>query len=82
MVIKRKIGRYRTKKRVRQGCLLSAVLFNILFEDRQEVMTKRKIGEWFIGKKKIWTIAYANDVALVVNNERRMKKMMKAYRMF
>ena len=58
------------------------MLFNILFEDRQEVMKKRKIGEWFIGKKKIWTIAYANDVALVVNNERRMKKMMKAYRMF
>ena len=47
------VGRFRTKKKVSKGCLLSDVLFNILFGDLKEKMKKRKVGGWVIGKKKI-----------------------------
>ena len=36
IVNKKFIGKFRTKKGVRKGCPLSAVLFNILFEDLEE----------------------------------------------
>ena len=36
LIRNRTIGRFRTRKGVRQGCPLSAVLLNILFEDLED----------------------------------------------
>ena len=82
VVNRRAIGRFRMRKDVRQGCPLSAVLFNILYADLEEVMKRKQEGEIVIGKKKIWTIGYADDEALVASDMKGMKKMMVTYRKY
>ena len=44
VVNSRTVGRFRTKKGVRQVCPLSVVFFNILFRDLKEEMKQRKVG--------------------------------------
>ena len=45
-------------------------------------MKKKQEGGWIIGKKKIWTVTYADDTALVENNEENLQKMMQTYKRF
>ena len=52
MVNKKVIGRLRMKNRVRQGCPLSAVLFNILKADLESTMRRGQDGGIVIGKKR------------------------------
>ena len=66
-----------TGKGVRQGCPLSPTLFTIFISDLDEVLAQGQAGGVVIGKKKIWTLAYADDVAMLAKDEREMKEMMK-----
>ena len=72
--------RFRTTKAVRQGCLLSAVLFNILFKNLEDTLKRKQEGEWIIEKKKIWSIMYVDDVAIVANNKEEVERMIKKYK--
>ena len=58
------------------------MLFNILFEDLEEVMKRKQKREWVIGNKKISMVAYADDVALVANDKEKIKEMMKTFKKF
>lgn len=62
-----------------QGCPLSATLFNVAFTDLEEDMSKVQAGGLVTGGKKIWTIAYANDVVLLARSEYGMKKMLENF---
>lgn len=42
-------------------------------------MSKVQEGGIVIGNKKIWTISYADDVALMANNEVGMKQMIRRF---
>ena len=70
------------KNGVRQGCPLSAVLFNILKADLERTMRRGQDGGIVIGKKKIWTVGYADDVALIPNDEKGLRSMMRTYKNF
>ena len=62
-----------TKNGVRQDCLLSIALFNLAFSDLEGTMEKVQAGGIIIGKMKIWTASYVDDV-LMSNNEEELKE--------
>lgn len=67
---------------VKQGCPLSTALFNLAFADLEKTMKKVQTGEVVIGKEKVWTVSYADDVVLLANNEGGMKEMMERFGKF
>ena len=71
-----------TKDGVRQGCPLSTALFNLAFSDLEETMKKVQTGGIVIGKKKVWTTSYADDVVLMSGNEEGLKEMIKRFGKF
>lgn len=70
-------GCFWTEKGVRQGCPLSPSLFSILIADAEEELKKGRIGGVQIGKERVWSLAYADDLVLLAKNEEGMKEMMK-----
>ena len=54
---------------VRQGCPLSALLFIILISDMEEEMRKKGWRGLSVGKDKIYTLAYADDIVAVAKDE-------------
>ena len=66
-----------TKKGVRQGCPLSPTLFAIYLADIDDYLEKRQDGGIVLGKRKIWTLSYADDVVLLAKDEREMNEMIR-----
>lgn len=73
---------FHTNRVVRQGCPLSPTLFNIYIADLEEEMKKERVGSIVIGKAKIWTLSYADDIALLATEEGEMKGMIKRLRRY
>lgn len=69
-----KIGeKFWTERGVKQGCPLSPLLYNVL--TAEEEMAKVKWGGVKIGEKKIYTLAYADDMVLMAHEEEEMESM-------
>ena len=79
---KKVIGTFRAEKGVRQGCPLSPTLFNIAFADVEKEMRKAQEGGVRLGKTKIFTLAYADDVILLANNDTGMREMLMRFRKY
>lgn len=73
---------FKTTKGVRQGCVLSPLLFNLYIADIDKIMKDRNIGGVKIGKIRIWNLAYADDIVLLANNRDAMQDMMSVFRRF
>lgn len=65
-----------TKKGVRQGCVLSLLLFNLYIADIDREMKKRGIGGLAVDRDRIWTILYADDMVIVTKNREALLDMM------
>lgn len=63
---------------MRQGCLLSPLLFLILIADVEEFVTKRGNGGVVIGRSRFYTLAYADDLAVMVTEENDLGMMLKS----
>lgn len=57
------------ERRTRQSCPLSLSLFTFLLADLKEEMRRRRWEGVKLGTKKVCTLAYAHDVAIMVENE-------------
>lgn len=67
-----------TGKGLRQGCPLSPLLFLIMIADVEEYLRKRMNGGVSLGRRRIYTLAYADDLAVLATNEEDMKQMLKS----
>ena len=65
-----------TTRGVRQGCPLSPSMFTLLLADLDEELEKGGWGGVRLGGRKVYTLAYADDVAVVAEDEEGMKGMM------
>lgn len=65
---------------VRQGCPLSPTLFNIAVADLDEDMAKVQGSGTRLGKRRLRTLSYADDVALIAEDEEVMRQMLKRFR--
>lgn len=65
-----------TVRGVRQGCPSSTILFNILLADLEEEMGKVKWGEVKLGEGRVYTLAYADDIVIITEEENEMRSMM------
>jgi len=68
---------FRTRKGVRQGCVLSPILFNMYMAGLSEELRNRKIGGVEVGNMRIWELAYADDVVLLARNKVALEDMMR-----
>lgn len=78
-----KVGDKYTKKfwigkRLRQGCPLSPLLFLILIADIEEILKKKGNGGVTIGRRRIYSLAYADDLAILATEEYELKRMIKS----
>lgn len=76
----RQVGGFETYKRVRQGCPLSPTLFNVVMSDPEKEMSKVQEGGIILGKKKLWTVSYADDIVLLATDAGGLKQMLKRFR--
>jgi len=67
---------FETKKGVRQGCVLSPLLFNVYIAGIDVEFRNRKVGGVEIGKERIWNLAYADDIVLIARNKEALEDML------
>jgi len=64
-----------TGRGLRQGFPLSPVLFNILIADLEEEMGKMRWEGVKLGGRKLYNLAYADDIVLMADKEEEMRSM-------
>lgn len=74
------IGSFETYKEVRRGCPLSPLLFKVAMADIEEEIGKIQEGGVVLGRRKIWSISYADDVVLLATNAGGLKQMMRKFK--
>lgn len=64
---------------VRQGCPLSPSLFTLLplIVDLDEELERKSWGGIKVGEKKIFSLAYADDITIIAENMEAMKGMIR-----
>jgi len=73
---------FRTGKGVRQGCVLSPLLFNLYMAGIDEMLKTREIRGVEIGRVRIWNLAYADDIVLLAKNKEALEDMIGTFRKF
>lgn len=73
---KRERRKFWTERGLRQGCPLSPCLFTVLLADLDVELEKGRWEGIDLGRRKVYSLAYADDVVLLAKDEDGMKGMM------
>ena len=78
--VKVRIGNEITKefwitKGLRQGCVLSPILFCLYIAELEDVFRERNIGGIRLGNERIWSLAYADDIVILAENREALLDM-------
>ena len=71
-----------TVKGLKQGCVLSPILFCIYIAGLEEDCKKRNVGGVKIGEKRLWSLAYADDLVLLAENREALVDMLDTLKKF
>lgn len=71
-----------SRKGVRQGCVLRPTLFNLYIADLDRYMRERGVSRIKLGKERVWSLAYADDIVLLAKNREALMDMMPTLRRF
>ena len=72
---------FRIGRGVRQGCILSPLLFNIFLSDLLEKIDLAE-GKLSVGNTEISCVAWADDLVLLSNSEEGLQKMLKTLELY
>ena len=73
---------FRVMKGVRQGCVLSPLLFSLYMADIGKVLKERGIGGIKLGKDRVWSLEYADDMVFLAKNREAMLDMLDTIKRF
>ena len=65
-----------TTNGLRQGCPLSPILFAIYISDSEDVLRRGQDGWVVLGQKNIWSLTFADDIALLAVSQKELKASM------
>ena len=71
-----------TVKGLKQGCVLSPILFCIYIAGLEEDFKKRNVGGVKIEEKRLWSLAYADDFVLLAENREALVDMFDTLKKF
>ena len=66
-----------TEKGVRQGFPLSPMLFILFIENIEEYLRKRQEGGIKIGNKRVYALAYADELVIIAETKEEMERLIK-----
>ncbi|XP_077277120.1 uncharacterized protein LOC143905535 [Temnothorax americanus] len=69
-------------KGVRQGCVLSPMLFNLYIAEIRKVLEERNIGGIQLRDVRVWSLEYADDIVFLAKNREAMLDIMDTVRKF
>lgn len=86
-MVKVRVGEHMTEefwtvKGLKQGCVLSPLLFSLYIAGLEEEMRGRNVGGVKIGKVRVWVLAYADDLILLAKNREAMLQMLRILKIF
>jgi len=61
---------------------MNLILFNLYLAEIDERMKMRGIGGVELGRTRIWSLTYVDDIVLVANNREAMQDMMSTFKCF
>ncbi|XP_033218202.1 uncharacterized protein LOC117173670 [Belonocnema kinseyi] len=64
---------------LRQRCPLSLLLFSLLLADLEEKLEKKGKGRTVMGNSKVYSLAYADDVILIADDEKGVSLTMTVF---
>lgn len=73
--------KFRITKGVRQGCV-SPLLFNLYIADISKELERRNIGGVSLGKARLWSLGYADDMVFLAKNRVALLDMMQTVMRF
>lgn len=71
---------FRTTKGVRQGCVLSPLLFSLYIADMNKFFAAKGVGGVRLGNERVWSLA--DDMVLLAENRDALLDMMSTLKIF